>query len=88
MEKVLKQIEKKNRNLYVEVSSHQKEILMNPLSGSQLKGDLKEFRSYDFKFQQVSLRFCYAYNEYDDHVIFVYLGTRENFYREVKRYVN
>ena len=87
MEKVLKQVEKKNKLLFVELSKHQKEIIDNPLVGYQLKGDLKEFRSLDFKFRKVDLRICYAYYEDDNHVTFVYTGTRENFYDEVKRYV-
>ncbi|NRD81133.1 type II toxin-antitoxin system RelE/ParE family toxin [Bacillus sp. BRMEA1] len=49
-----------------------------------MKGDLKDFKCHDFKFQQVSLRICYAYHQLDDHVTFVYVGTRENFYDMVK----
>lgn len=84
----MKQVEKKNKKLYSEFNIQQNEIINDPLIGARLKGDLKEFRSYDFKFQQVALRICYAYHEEDQHVTFVYFGTRENFYRDVKRYVN
>lgn len=88
MEKILKQVEKRNKQLFAELSKYQNEIIDNPLVGYQLKGDLKEFRSLDFKFHQVELRICYAYYENDNHVTFVYAGTRENFYDKVKRYVN
>ncbi|MFZ0446521.1 MAG: type II toxin-antitoxin system RelE/ParE family toxin [Bacillus sp. (in: firmicutes)] len=82
-------MEKKNKQLFVEITKYQNEIIKNPQNvGYQLKGDLKEFRSLDFKFRQASLRICYVYHEDDDHVNFVYAGTRENFYDEVKRYVN
>lgn len=87
MEKVLKQAEKKNKQLFAEFKKYQNEIIENPKVGYQLKGDLKEFRSLDFKFRQVELRICYAYYEEDNHVTFLYAGTRENFYDEVKRYV-
>lgn len=63
MEKVLKQVEKKNKQLFSEITKYQNEIIENPkTAGHQLKCDLKEFRSLDFKFRQVSLRICYAYH--------------------------
>lgn len=87
MEKILKQSEKKNKHLYAELTKHQQEIVDEPLIGAKLKGDLKEFRSLDFKFRGIDLRICYAYYEEDNHIAFVYAGTRENFYDEVKRYL-
>ena len=87
MEKLLKQVKKKNKKLYSELHIQQSKIKNDPLIGDKLKGDLKELRSHDFKFHQVDLRVCYAYYEEDQHVKFVYFGTRENFYRDVKRYI-
>ncbi|WP_307150012.1 type II toxin-antitoxin system RelE/ParE family toxin [Robertmurraya andreesenii] len=88
MERILKKVEKSNSKLYEEFIKHQEEILKEPSIGSPLKGDLKDLRSLDFKFQQVSLRICYQYFEGDNHIIFVYFGTRENFYKDVKRYLH
>ncbi len=88
MEKLLKQIKKRAPKLYDEIFDRQKEIIQDPSVGHYLKGDLKDFRSYDFKFQQVSIRICYVYEIEDAHLIFVYVGTRENFYKEVKRYLH
>ncbi|MCM3603192.1 type II toxin-antitoxin system RelE/ParE family toxin [Robertmurraya korlensis] len=88
MEKILKQTEKKNKHLYSELIKKRQEIVNDPLIGTKLKGDLKEFRSLDFKFKGHELRICYAYYQEDNHVVFLYAGTRENFYDEVKRYVN
>lgn len=87
MEKILKQIEKKGKKLYAELNQQQQEIINNPLIGKELKGDLNDFRSHDFNFQQVAIRIIYAYHEDDNHVTFVYCGTRENFYKEAKRYL-
>lgn len=87
MEKILKQSKSKNKLLHAVLTKRQQEIVDEPLIGTKLKGDLKEFRSLDFKFKGVDLRICYAYYEDDGHIIFVYAGTRENFYDEVKRYV-
>lgn len=87
MEKLLKQIKKKGMQLYTEIHNQQQEIINNPLIGKNLKGDLKDFKSHDFKFKAVDIRICYAYHEEDEHVTFVFFGTRENFYDEVKRYL-
>jgi len=87
MEKILKQLEKKNKHLFVELTRRQQNIVDDPLIGAKLMGDLKEFRSLDFKFKGTDLRICYAYYEEDNHIAIVYAGTRENFYDEVKRYV-
>jgi hypothetical protein len=87
MEKLLKQIKKKGPKLYDEITEQQKKIAEDPTIGYWLKGDLKDFRCHDFKFQGVSLRICYVYYENDDHIKFVYFGTRENFYAAVKRYI-
>lgn len=87
MEKMLKQISKKGPRLYNEIIKRQQEIAQNPTIGYALKGDLKDFLCFDFKFQQVSLRICYAYHQEDEHVTFLYVGTRENFYDTVKRYL-
>ncbi|UOF91531.1 type II toxin-antitoxin system RelE/ParE family toxin [Fodinisporobacter ferrooxydans] len=87
MDRLLKQASRKAPRLYDELCTQQYVIVQNPGIGSYLKGDLQGFQSYDFKFDQVSLRICYLYSESNDHITFVYFGTRENFYDEVKRYL-
>ncbi len=47
------QVEKKNKKLYSEFNIQQNEIINDPLIGARLKGDLKELRSYDFKFHKL-----------------------------------
>lgn len=87
MKKILKKSEEKNKHLYTQLIRQQQEIVSHPLIGTQLKGDLKKFRSLDFKFERIELRICYAYCEEKNHIDFVYAGTRENFYDKVKRFV-
>ena len=55
--------------------------------GYILKGDLKDFRCHDFRFQAVSLRICYIHFENENHVKLLYVGTREIFYDDLKRYL-
>jgi len=88
MEKVLKGTQKRGKALYLEIKDHMDEIIEDPDKGDYLRGDLKDFRSYDFKFRNVDFRICYAYQQEDNHITFVYVGTRENFYAEVKRYLH
>jgi mRNA-degrading endonuclease RelE of RelBE toxin-antitoxin system len=88
MEKLLKQIKKKAPKLYDEIELQQLEIVKDPTLGYYLKGDLKDFKCHDFKFKNESIRICYAYYPEDNYVTFVYVGTRENFYDRLKRYLN
>lgn len=83
----MKVTQKKGKALYDEIQKHMDLIIKKPDIGDHLKGDLREFRSYDFRFRNGHFRICYAFFEEDEHVKFVYVGTRENFYDEVKRYV-
>lgn len=85
--KIQKILRKTKKSLNEEFQKHQDEILNNPMHGKVLKGDLKGFYSYDFKFEVADLRICYVYQEADNHVNFVYFGTRQNFYEDVKRYI-
>lgn len=87
MEKLLEQIKKKGPKLHYEITKQQQEIADDPYIGSLLKGDLKDFRCNDFKFQGVSLRICYAYFPDDNHIKFLYIGIIENFYVKLKRYI-
>lgn len=60
--------------------------------GEMKSQDLKGIRAVDFTYEGVSYRLAYiAYKEKDSIEInfyFVYVGTRENYYKELKDYVN
>jgi hypothetical protein len=64
-------------------------LLQEPEIGKPLKGDLQGYHSMDFSFDNVSLRICYKliYTEEEVEIIMVYFGTRENFYRDLKKYL-
>lgn len=87
MEKLLQAIAKKAPALHAELLDHQAIIVENPQKGYQLSGDLREYMSYDFTFKGVSVRICYAIHDADNHIVFIYCGTRENFYKELKIYL-
>lgn len=87
MERLLKALSKKAPPLYDELLVRQKLIASDPNEGYQLSGDLAAYMSYDFTFKGISVRICYAVFKEDSHVKFVYCGTRENFYKELKNYL-
>lgn len=88
MERLLKAIKKKSPGLHDELVAAQEQIVQDPVvAGRFLKGDLKDFMSYDFSFKGIAIRIFYAVHTSDKHVTFVFCGTRENFYRDVKNYL-
>lgn len=56
--------------------------------GSKKTGDLKGFWSLDIFYNKTNYEICYTIIEDDEKVILVaMIGTRENFYKELKRYI-
>lgn len=56
--------------------------------GERKTGDLKNFWSLDVFYNKTNYEICYEVIEDDDFVIIVVMiGTRENFYKELKRYI-
>ncbi|MCQ6288901.1 type II toxin-antitoxin system RelE/ParE family toxin [Bacillus cereus] len=88
MEKLIKKLEKRQKKLIDEYENKKEIILQNPGIGKTLKGDLSEYRVYDWTIQGTGIRLAYVYYMADNHIVFVYFGTRENFYQELGRYVN
>ena len=56
--------------------------------GSRKTGDLKGFWSLDIFYNKTNYEICYEVIEDDGEVIIVVMiGTRENFYKELKRFL-
>ncbi|PHG69739.1 type II toxin-antitoxin system RelE/ParE family toxin [Bacillus toyonensis] len=88
MEKLIKKLEKRQKKLVDEYENKKEITLKNPGIGKTLKGDLSEYRVYDWTIQGTGIRLAYVYYMADNHIVFVYFGTKENFYQELGRYVN
>jgi len=56
----------------------------NPGIGEEKKGDLTGFRVHKFRFHQQE--YLIAYEIEKVNLIFVMIGTHENFYRNLKKY--
>ncbi len=87
MEKLLKGLSKKAPALHTELLARQALIAQEPTVGYHLSGDLRDFMSYDFTFKGIAVRICYVIHRTDSHITFVFCGIRENFYRDVKKYL-
>lgn len=85
----LKKYKKTNRKLYEKIDFCIKEILKNPYYGSMKSGDLKGIYSVDIYYSGVNYELAYKihYDENGDKIIVLLFGTRENFYKELKRYL-
>lgn len=61
------------------------EIAENPYLGEPLKGDLADIRKWVVKDQGIQYRIAYEIYEGQVEVKIIRVGTRENFYEELKR---
>lgn len=80
--KQLSKFDKPVRNKIITVLG---EIAENPFIGECLKGDLATLYSYHLKVMGVEYRIAYQIKEREIVVIIMQIGTRENFYEELKK---
>ncbi len=86
-EKYFKKLkDQKLLNLYKNIIS---DIRSNPFSGNAKSGDLKGLYSYDIYYNGNNYELAYRIVKLEDDKTIVVLmaGTRENFYKELKRYM-
>lgn len=65
-------------------------IRTDPFCGSPKSGDLKGIYGYDVFYKGTNYELAYRLeeNEEGEIVVVILAGTRENFYDELKRYLN
>ena len=85
-EKELKKIkDKKLKNKLKEAINM---IAENPFIGQAKKGDLAGIYGYDVYYNKVNYEISYKIYEFEDRqVLVILIGTRENFYTELKKYI-
>lgn len=63
-------------------------IAKNPFIGQAKKGDLSGIYGYDVYYNKTNYEISYGiYEEQNKKVIVILIGTRENFYNELKKYI-
>ena len=64
-------------------------IAADPYSGEMKKGDLAGIYCFDVYYSRTNYEIAYRIYEEDGKFVFIIMaGTRENFYEELKRYMN
>lgn len=86
-ERLIKKLSTRQKALVESYEDKVNIIISDPDVGYNLVGDLQGFYCYDWTFRGVAVRLCYKINPEEKHITFVYFGTRENFYEELKRYL-
>ena len=87
--KELKKIRTSDVNLYRKINNAIESIRENPMIGEAKKGDLKGYFCVDLNHMGTNYELCYALEEDENGeiVIIVLMGPRENFYPQLKRYL-
>lgn len=63
------------------------QIALDPWIGEEKKGDLKGIRIYKFNILDLLVLLAYQVDEDRKEVVFVAVGGHENFYRDLKQYL-
>lgn len=83
---VIREIKKLGKSVAQKVKKAIGDIAENPyLGGESLKADLADIRKWVFKDQGIQYRIAYEIYEDRVEVKIIRVGTRENFYEELKR---
>ncbi len=85
-EKYLRKLKDKNlKKLFLNAFY---DIQSDPMIGETKTGDLVGIYGYDVYYNKTNYEIAYSVEEIDDKIVVVImLGTRENFYEELKRYM-
>ncbi len=85
-EKELKKI--KDKNLKEKFRQAIIKISENPYIGEPKKGDLSGIFGYDVFYNKTNYEISYKIYELENkRVVVILIGTRENFYKELKKYI-
>ena len=85
-EKEIKKI--KDKKLKGKIKDALIKLSENPYIGQAKKGDLSGIYGYDVYYNKTNYEISYKIYEVDNKkVIVILIGTRENFYKELKKYI-
>lgn len=78
-------VKKQTRPFQLIIEDEVEKISTNPEIGELKTGDLSGFRVHKFVFKKREYLIAYLIQKHD--VLFYMVGTHENFYRDLKRYI-
>lgn len=77
----------RNKSLKAELKKAIDDIANDPYIGEAKMGDLQGIFGYDVYYDSVNYEIAYIIREKEILVTIIMVGTRENFYSELKRYI-
>jgi len=80
-----KTVKKLHANAKQDLDKAIKELMRNPLAGELKKGDLSGVRVYKFRMINQLTLLAYMFDEDDESLTLLALGSHENFYRDLKK---
>lgn len=78
-------IKKQSRPFQLAIEDEVEKISRGEEIGKLKKGDLAGFQVHKFKLK--GQEYLIAYQTQGDDIVFYMIGTHENFYRDLKRYI-
>ena len=78
-------VKKFTKNEKAELDTSINELLLNPLLGTEKKGDLKDIFIYKFKINLTL--YLLSYRIYNNEIELIMLGSHANYYRDLKSYL-
>lgn len=78
-------VKKQSRAFQLAIEGEVEKVLTSPGLGENKKGDLSEFKVHKFIFHKQE--YLIACTLQKNRMIFYMIGTHENFYRKLKKYV-
>ena len=83
-----KAVKKLHANQKICLDNAVKALLTDPLLGIEKVGDLSSIRVHKFHMIDRLTLLAYKYDKQDSSIIFLALGSHENFYRDLKTQIN
>ncbi len=80
-----RQLKKLDKPIRTKICEVLEKIAKDPFMGDMLKGNLSTIYSYHLKVTGVEYRIAYQIKEQEIVVVIMQIGTRENFYNELKK---
>lgn len=80
-----KQKKKLHKNQINDLNNAIKQIVINPDIGDIKKGDLAGVQVYKFTMINQLTLLAYTWDEYEQQLVLIALGSHENFYRDLKK---
>ena len=78
-------VKKQTRSFQLVIEDEVEAVIQNPLAGEGKKGDLTGFRIHNFSY--LGQKFLLSYVIQTEKIRFFTIGSHENFYRELKKYL-